>query len=613
MKKNSLDLLKIIISGIILIVTLFINDSFDLKIILFSISYTIISYEMYIDAIKNIIKGEFFDENFLMIIATIGAFIIGEYEEAIMVMWLFNLGEFLSHKAVHKSEESITKLMDLRSDKINLKVENEIKSVDIKEVKMGDIFIVKPGEKIGLDGIIVDGVSNVDTSSLTGESLPKCVNKNMNVLSGYTNIDSILTVKATSTFETSTATKIIELIKNSEDKKTKTEKFITRFSKIYTPIVVLGAVLLTIIPVLMGGNFNEWLYRSLVFLVTSCPCALIISIPLGFFSGIGRASKEGILIKGSTELENLSKIKNIIFDKTGTITKGVFEVQKINCIKVTEEELLEIAAYSEYYSNHPIAKSILKKYSKEIIAKKISDYKEDSGKGVSVTFDSKKVLVGNYDLMKEHNIDVNKENTIGTVIYVAANNECLGNIIISDEIKNESYDLVSSLRKLGIENIAIVSGDNEQTVKIVSEKIGIKAYYHSMLPNEKVEKVNEYRKINFTAFVGDGLNDAPVIKTSDLGIAMGGIGSDATIEVSDVVIMNDNLSKISEAIKISKKTLSVVKFNILFSLIIKFSMLILGAFGISKIWMAVIADVGVTLLLVFNSLRLTIKNSHKSI
>ena len=606
MKKISLDLFKIIICGLIFVISLFINN-FNLEIILLIISYLIISYEMYINAIKNITNGEIFNENFLMIIATIGAFFIGEYEEAIMVMWLFNLGEFLSHKAVHKSEESITKLIDLRSDSVNIMLDNEIKNVDIKTVKIGDVFVVKPGEKIGLDGVVVDGVSNVDTSSLTGESLPKVVKQNMSVLSGYTNIDSILTVKATSTYETSTATKIIELIKNSEEKKTKTEKFITRFSKIYTPIVVLGAILLTLIPVLIGGNFNEWLYRSLVFLVTSCPCALIISIPLGFFCGIGSASKDGILVKGSTELENLSKIRNIIFDKTGTITKGVFEVQKINSFNNQAEYLIELASYAEYYSNHPIAKSIIKKFGKEIEIDKISNFKEDSGKGVSINLDSKKILVGNYELMQENNIDVTEVKEVGTVVYVVCDNEYLGNIIISDEIKKESYDLISNLKKIGIENFAIVSGDNEQIVKSVSEKIGIKKYYFSMLPTEKVEKVNEYRKNNFTAFVGDGLNDAPVIKTSDLGIAMGGIGSDATIEASDVVIMTDNLSKIVDAIKISKKTLSIVKFNIIFSIVIKFFMLVLGAFGISKIWMAVIADVGVTLLLVLNSLRIMIR------
>ncbi len=606
MKKINLDLIRIILSGLLFVINLFLSD-FTLKIILICISYIIISSEMYINLFKNIRKLEIFDENFLMIIATITAFIIGEYEEAILVMWLFNLGEYLSDKAVSQSEESITKLMDLRGDTINLKQADNIINTDIKNVKIGDIFIVKPGEKIGLDGMVVDGISNVDTASITGESVPKKIRSGDMVISGYTNIDSILTIKATSNFETSTASKIIELIKNAEDKKTKTEKFITRFCKIYTPIIVLLAILLTLIPYLMTGDLNKWLYRSLIFLVTSCPCALIISIPLGFFSGIGYASKRGILVKGSVELESLSKIKNIIFDKTGTLTKGVFEVQTINSITNNQSELLEIAAYGEYYSNHPIAKSIINKYNKEIIPEKISNFKEISGKGVSVYVDDAYVLIGNYEFMQENNIDIKKENSVGTVIYIAIDKNYKGNIVIADEIKKETTDFIKKLKESGISNLAIVSGDNEKIVKYVSQKIGIDEYYYSMLPNDKVLKVNEYKEKDFTAFVGDGMNDAPVMKTSDLGIAMGGIGSDATIEAADVVIMTDNLLKINEAISISKKTLSIVKFNIIFSLLIKFLMLILGALGISKIWMAVFADVGVTLLLVLNSLKLVIK------
>ena len=606
MKKINLDLIRIILSGLLFVINLFLSD-FTLKIILICISYIIISSEMYINLFKNIRKLEIFDENFLMIIATITAFIIGEYEEAILVMWLFNLGEYLSDKAVSQSEESITKLMDLRGDTINLKQADNIINTDIKNVKIGDIFIVKPGEKIGLDGMVVDGISNVDTASITGESVPKKIRSGDMVISGYTNIDSILTIKATSNFETSTASKIIELIKNAEDKKTKTEKFITRFCKIYTPIIVLLAILLTLIPYLMTGDLNKWLYRSLIFLVTSCPCALIISIPLGSFSGIGDASKRGILVKGSVELESLSKIKNIIFDKTGTLTKGVFEVQTINSITNNQSELLEIAAYGEYYSNHPIAKSIINKYNKEIIPEKISNFKEISGKGVSVYVDDAYVLIGNYEFMQENNIDIKKENSVGTVIYIAIDKNYKGNIVIADEIKKETTDFIKKLKESGISNLAIVSGDNEKIVKYVSQKIGIDEYYYSMLPNDKVLKVNEYKEKDFTAFVGDGMNDAPVMKTSDLGIAMGGIGSDATIEAADVVIMTDNLLKINEAISISKKTLSIVKFNIIFSLLIKFLMLILGALGISKIWMAVFADVGVTLLLVLNSLKLVIK------
>lgn len=605
MKNFDFDFFKIILSGIIFVISLFI-DTETTKFILLIISYIIVSYEMYISAFKNILKGEIFDENLLMIVATIGAFFIGEYEEALMVMLLFNLGEYLSDKAVDNSSESILKLMDLRSDRINLKLNDKIENVDIKDVKLGDFFIVKPGEKIGLDGVVVNGRGSVDTSSLTGESKPVYVEINNTVLSGSTNLDSILTIKATSTFETSTATKILELIKNSEDKKTETEKFITRFCKVYTPVIVISAILLTAIPVILGGNFNEWLYRSLVFLVTSCPCALVISVPLVFFSGIGRASREGIIVKGSSELENLSKIKTIVFDKTGTITKGNFEIQEIVSKNITNEELLEIAAYSEFYSLHPVSKVILEKYGKEIDKSIISDFKEISGNGISLKINDDDILVGNYNLFRENKINIDNINSIGTIIYIAKNHEYLGYILIADEIKNDAYNLVKSLKYNGIRRIVMLSGDNKNIVKNVSERIGISEYYAEMLPIDKVNKVESLKKEGFTAFVGDGINDAPVMKISDLGISMGITGSDAAIEASNIVLMTDNLDKITEAIKISKKTKSIVTFNIIFALLVKFLCLLLGVLGISKIWFAVVADVGVTLLLVLNSLRLII-------
>lgn len=605
MKKFDFDFFKIILSGIIFVISLFI-DAETTKFILLIISYIFVSYEMYISAFKNIFKGEIFDENLLMIVATIGAFFIGEYEEALMVMLLFNLGEYLSDKAVDNSSESILKLMDLRSDRINLKLNDKIENVDIKDVKLGDFFIVKPGEKIGLDGVVIEGIGSVDTSSLTGESKPVYVEVGNTVLSGSTNLDSILVIKATSTFETSTATKILELIKNSEDKKTETEKFITRFCKVYTPVIVISAVLLTAIPVILGGNFNGWLYRSLVFLVTSCPCALVISVPLVFFSGIGRASREGIIVKGSSELENLSKIKTIVFDKTGTITKGNFEIQEIVSKNITNEELLEIAAYSECYSLHPVSKVILEKYGKEIDKSKISDFKEISGNGISLKINNDEILVGNYNLFRENNINVDNINSIGTIIYIAKNREYLGYILIADEIKNDAYNLVKSLKYNGIKRVVMLSGDNKNIVKNVSEKVGINEYYAEMLPIDKVNKVESLKKDGFTAFVGDGINDAPVMKISDLGISMGIAGSDAAIEASNIVLMTDNLDKITEAIKISKKTKRIVTFNIVFALLVKFLCLLLGVLGISKIWFAVVADVGVTLLLVLNSLRLII-------
>lgn len=607
MKKFNFEFFKIIISSIIFILALFLKNNHFLFIVLLVISYIIVSYEMYIKAFKNILAGEIFDENFLMIIATLGAFYIGEYAEALMVMLLFNLGEYLSDKAVDNSKESITKLMDLRSDTINLKIGDNIKNIDIKEAKLNDLFIVKPGEKIGLDGIVIDGVSNVDTSSLTGESIPLNVKKDMCVLSGTTNLDAILTIKATSTYKTSTATKIIELIESSDDKKAKTEKFITKFCKIYTPIVVISAVLLTLIPFTLGESLNDWLYRSLVFLVTSCPCALVISVPLGYFAGIGRASKEGILVKGGNELENLAKIKTIVFDKTGTITKGNFDVTKIHSIDINEEALLEIAAYAEFYSNHPIAKSILRKYSKEINKNRINAFKEISGKGISVQINNDSFLVGNYNLLVSNNIDVIEANELGTIVYIAKNQKYLGYIVITDEIKEEANNLVKSLKKEGISKIIMLSGDNKETVEKVSSKLGFSECYYEMLPIDKVNKVNDFKKENFTVFVGDGINDAPVMKIADLGISMGGVGSDAAIEASSIVLMTDNLDKISNSIKISKKTNKIVHFNIVFALIVKFIFLLLGTLGYSKIWYAVIADVGVTLLLVLNSLRLIIK------
>ena len=537
----------------------------------------------------------------LMIIATISAFCIGEYPEAVMVMLLFEFGEYLSHQAVHHSKESITKLMDLRSDYVNLKINNDIKKIDVKEAKLDDIFVVKPGEKIPLDGIVIDGESSVDTSSLTGESIPKTVRKDDTVLSGSVNNGSLLTIKATSIYTTSTASKIIELIENSSERKTDTEKFITRFAKIYTPIVVLLAFLITVIPTIMGYDFQTWLYRALVFLVTSCPCALVISVPLGFFCGIGRASKEGILIKGSSELERLNKIKTLVFDKTGTVTKGNFEVSEIQSNKMNPTEMLTVLAHAEYYSNHPIAKSILKKYNKEIDKSIIKDFKEISGHGVTATINGQKVIVGNQRLLNKNDIEVpNVE--VGTTVYLAINNDYVGYVTIADQIKEEAYELVENLSDQGISKVVMLSGDNVDIVTKVGQQLKINEYYANLLPIDKVNKVNEIKEEDFTAFVGDGINDAPVIKLSDVGIAMGGVGSDATIEAADIVLMKDDLTKIPLAIKISKITTKIVNFNIVFALTFKLLMLVLATFGYASIWMAVFADVGVTLLAVLNTL-----------
>jgi len=593
------DLLKIIISLLIFIVSYFFKD---IQFWLLVVSYIIVSYEVIIEAIKKVCSLKFFDETMLMVIATISAFLIGQYPEAVMVMLLFEFGEYLSDLAVNNSKKSITKLMDLRSDYANVVVGDRVVKKDIKEVKLGDEFIVKPGEKIPLDGDVINGESAVDTSSLTGESILRKIGVNDKVLSGFVNSSSVIRVKATSVYNTSTASKIINMIEKASDKKTRTEKFITKFSNIYTPIVVLLAILITLIPSALGYDFNTWVYRSLVFLVTSCPCALVISVPLGFFCGIGKSSKEGILVKGSSELENLSKIDTMVFDKTGTITKGNFEITNIHSVLGSDEELLKLAAYGEYYSNHPIADKIKSKYGNDIDTSKISDFKEISGLGVMANVDGDNVLIGNEKLMNKYNISCDKV-SVGTIVYVSKNNDYLGYLAISDEIKEEAYGLISNLNKLGIENI-MLSGDDESIVKQVAKSLKVNKWYANLLPGDKVLKLEEIKKNGCTAFVGDGINDAPVIKISDIGIAMGAIGSDAAIEASDVVLMHDDLSKIPIAIKISKITKRIVNFNIFFALGFKVLMLILAAFGFASIWMAVFADVGVTLIAVLNSIRI---------
>lgn len=606
------DLVKIIISFILFVFSFFIKDYKIFYLIVLILSYLIVSYEVFIDAFKNALKGEIFDENLLMIIATVGAFFINEYQEAIIVMLLFELGEYISDLAVDNSKKSITELMDLRSDYVYLKVNNKIKKVDIKDVKLDSIFVVKPGEKVPLDGVIVDGNTNIDSSSLTGESIPKHVKVGDSVLSGTLNVDSVIEVKSTSEFETSTASKIIDIIEKSNDKKTNTEKFITRFSRIYTPIVVLLSILITLIPGILGYEFNDWIYKSLEFLVISCPCALVVSVPLGFFCGIGRASKEGILIKGSNELDHLSKIKAIVFDKTGTITHGNFEVNKVcNTKGVEKDKLLEIAAYCEFYSNHPIAKAIIKKYDKDIDKNKIKDFNEKSGYGVSCKINKDKYIVGSFKYLSENNIKAQVHNNeIGTVIYIAKNNEYLGHILITDIIKKEAYDLVEQLSLVGIDKVTMLSGDDIEIVKKVGNEVKINDYYSNLLPNEKVEKLNEIKKENFTAFVGDGINDAPVIKLSDIGYSMGGIGSDAAIEASDVVLMKDDLSNIVKSIKISKMCKKIITFNIVFALVFKVLILILSFLGITNMLMAVFSDVGVTLLSVLNVLRIMKKKIY---
>ena len=603
--KKYIEPLKIILS-IILFVLSYVFPKY--KLIFLVLSYIIVSYELYINAIKEILEGEIFNENILMIIATIGAFVIKSYSEAVIVVLLFQIGEYLSDLAVDNSKKKIVSLIDLKSDFVNLKKDDEIKKVDIKEVEINDIFIVKPGEKVPLDGIIIDGVSSVDTSSLTGEAVLKTVKKNDSVLSGYINKDSILTVKSTSIYETSTAYKIIDLIENSNDKKGKTEKFITKFSKIYTPIIVVVAFLLVIIPVLIfKQDFNTWLYKSLIFLVTSCPCALVISIPLSYFCGIGKSSHNGILIKGSNILDKLVNVQNIAFDKTGTITEGVFEVTKIESNTLSKDDLLTLAAKAESFSNHPIARAIVKSYNKKIDNKDIKNYKEISGSGIRCRINNKSILIGTAKFMKENNIPVEEKEVIGSVSYIAIDKKLEGYIVVSDKIKNNAKKTLASLKEMGIKNLVMLSGDNTKSVKLISESIDMDNYFAELLPIDKVNKVKKLRKEGTTLFIGDGMNDAPVMKCADIGVSMGMVGSDAAIEYSDIVIMNDNLEKLPEMIKISRLVKQKMLTNITFALLVKFIVLLLAVLKTTSIWMAVFADVGVTMISILNSLLIMVK------
>ena len=603
--KKYIEPLKIILS-IILFVLSYVFPKY--KLIFLVLSYIIVSYELYINAIKEILEGEIFNENILMIIATIGAFVIKSYSEAVIVVLLFQIGEYLSDLAVDNSKKKIVSLIDLKSDFVNLKKDDEIKKVDIKEVEINDIFIVKPGEKVPLDGIIIDGVSSVDTSSLTGEAVLKTVKKNDSVLSGYINKDSILTVKSTSIYETSTAYKIIDLIENSNDKKGKTEKFITKFSKIYTPIIVVVALLLVIIPVfIFKQDFNTWLYKSLIFLVTSCPCALVISIPLSYFCGIGKSSHNGILIKGSNILDELVNVQNIAFDKTGTITEGVFEVTKIESNTLSKDDLLTLAAKAESFSNHPIARAIVKSYNKKIDNKDIKNYKEISGSGIRCRINNKSILIGTAKFMKENNIPIEEKEVIGSVSYIAIDKKLEGYIVVSDKIKSNAKKTLASLKEMGIKNLVMLSGDNTKLVKLISESIDMDNYFAELLPIDKVNKVKKLRKEGTTVFVGDGMNDAPVMKCADIGVSMGMVGSDAAIEYSDIVIMNDNLEKLPEMIKISRLVKQKMLTNITFALLVKFIVLLLAVLKATSIWMAVFADVGVTMISILNSLLIMVK------
>ena len=580
---------------------------------IFIISYIIVGFEILIEALKHIFKGKVFDENFLMSIATIGAFAIGEYPEAAAVMLFYQIGELLQNYAVDKSRKSISSLMDIRPDYANKYIDGKLEKINPVDIKIGEIIVIKPGEKVPLDGYVIEGKSTLDTKALTGESLPIEISEGKEVLSGCINLNGTIKVEVTKEFKESTVSKILDLVENASSKKAKSENFITKFAKYYTPVVVTIALAIAIIPpfVIQNQEFLNWIYRALSFLVVSCPCALVISIPLSFFAGIGGASKMGILVKGGNYLEALSKAEIVVFDKTGTLTEGVFEVQKVVAaqnIKIDKEELLKIAAYAEYYSNHPISRSVKKAYGKKIDEKKIVSLEELSGLGIVAKIGDENVLVGNEKLMKEKDIKYQKVNDIGTILYIAIEGKYVGYILISDVIKKDAKFTIEALKKNNIKQTVMLTGDRKEVGESVAKEIGLDKVYTELLPDGKVEKVEELLKYKSNRgrliFVGDGINDAPVLAISDIGIAMGKLGADSAIEAADVVIMTDETSKIISAIKLSKKTMRIVKENILFAISVKVAVLILAALGISTMWQAVFADVGVSVLAILNALRI---------
>lgn len=576
------------------------------KFVVFFVAYLIAGGDILLKAFRNIIKGEVFDENFLMSIATLGAFSIKEFPEAVMVMILYQVGEYFQDKAVDKSRKSISTLMDIRPDYANVEQNGELVKKSPDTVNIGDVIVVKTGEKIPLDGIVVDGSAVVDTSALSGESLPRSLKVGDNAISGCINTNGVIKIKVSKKFEESTVSKILELVENASKNKSKAENFITKFAKIYTPAVVLGAVLLVVIPLMFGGVFSVWFQRALTFLVISCPCAIVISVPLGFFAGIGGASRVGILVKGSAYVEALSRPYAVVFDKTGTLTKGSFVVTEFNSVGISKEELIEISAKAEAYSNHPIALSIKKAYGKPIDNQEISEVEEIAGNGVKVLLNGEEILVGNLKLMEKFGVTCNVSNAVGTVVYVAKNRIFVGHIVISDELKDDSAEGIKVLKKL-CDKVVMLSGDGFSAVQNVAQKLGIEDFCAQLLPENKVEKLEEIivekpRKKS-VIFVGDGINDAPVLMRADIGIAMGGLGSDAAIEAADVVIMDDKISKVSLAIKLAKRTMTIVSQNIIFALGVKALFLICGALGFVTMWGAVFADVGVTLIAVLNSLR----------
>ena len=609
-ENNKEEIIRLIIGALIFGIATVMKFSNSIELVLYLISYVLVGGEVVLGALRNIRRGQVFDENFLMGIATIGAFAIGEYPEGVAVMLFYQVGEMFQDMAVNRSRKSISALMDIRPDFANLKINGDIKKVDPEEVSIGDIIVVKPGEKVPLDGKVIEGSSMVDTAALTGESVPREVGRGDSILSGVINKNGLLTIEVEKEFGDSTVAKILDLVQNASSKKAPTENFITKFARYYTPTVVFAALALAIIPPLFieGATFSDWVYRALSFLVVSCPCALVVSIPLGFFGGIGGASKNGILVKGGNYLEALNDVEMVVFDKTGTLTKGIFKVTEINSENnISKDELIAYAAYAENYSNHPIGASILKAYGKEIDKYKIENYEEISGHGVKVIIDGKEVLAGNYKLMNRENIPYKQVETIGTLVHVAIDKKYAGYIVISDELKEDSAKAIKDLKAIGVKKTVMLTGDNEKVGSKIAKELRLDEVYAELLPDQKVEKLEllfkEKSPKGKIVFVGDGINDAPVLARADIGIAMGGVGSDAAIEAADVVIMTDEPSKIASAIKIAKKTRSIVMQNIVFALGVKIIILGLVAIGMGTMWEAVFGDVGVALLAVLNAMR----------
>lgn len=616
---------RIIFSVVLLIVLNFAKFDPVTEGVLYVAVYLIIGYDIVLKAFKGIINGQVFDENFLMTVATLGAFFLafyeksGDYNEAVAVMLFYQIGELFQSMAVDKSRKNIEDLMDIRPDYANIEIGGDLKQVDPDEVEVGSIIVVQPGEKVPIDGVVVEGRSNLDTAALTGESLPRLVSEGVEIFSGSINLDGVIKVKTTKEFGESTVSQVLELVENSAMRKAKSEDFITKFAKYYTPAVTFSALALAIIPPVvrmtamnLPPNWYSWIYRGLIFLVISCPCALVISIPLSFFAGIGGASRKGILIKGANYMETLSQAKYVVMDKTGTLTEGVFQVMGVHHNPMEEEKLLKFAAYAEVSSSHPIARSIKSAYGKEIDREKVTDVVENSGNGITATVDGHKVAVGNAMLMDQINVKYIPCSHVGTVIHVAVDGEYSGHILIADKIKDTSKGAIKELKSLGVVKNVMLTGDSERVAKEVSEEIGLDEYHGSLLPAEKVTEVErllkEVEKTGKLIFVGDGINDAPVLSRADVGIAMGAMGSDAAIEAADVVLMDDNPLKIAKAIRISKDTIRIVYQNIAFAIGVKLIVLVLGALGMASMWLAIFADVGVMVIAVLNSIRILVTN-----